>query len=254
MAAKWKPIVGWAVLGVIFGLMLITAVVFLMASTVPPDYANNRYQLTQQQRKLIAREFANRGIKLLEKFRDIKPFTHTIEQQELNYYLASLDEIAFLRVGSSESQEQSNELFRAMDDADLADPVVTMEDGLVRVMVRTKRTNKVVTLELKLKLTPERRLDVNLQQVRVGRMPVPQSMVREGLSAMQKTMPKPSEDENVSIDDLDLLLATILSSIGREPLSTRLELASKRPFEVHSLDVEDGKITIQFVPARPEGS
>ena len=76
--------------------MLATAVVFLIASAPPSDY--RPYQLTQKERKEAAAHFVNNhGTVFFNRVLENQPFTHVIKESDLNMYLASLDEIAFLK-------------------------------------------------------------------------------------------------------------------------------------------------------------
>lgn len=86
----------WVVIIAALTLMLVTAGVFLSASTVPGGY--RPYQLTQQERKKAAIDFVNRhGAKIASQIRVDEIFKHELQEDELNIYLASLEEIAFLK-------------------------------------------------------------------------------------------------------------------------------------------------------------
>ncbi|MCD4823574.1 MAG: hypothetical protein K8S55_03135 [Phycisphaerae bacterium] len=250
---KLKKTIRGAILIVIFGLMLALAITFLLASMVPQDYEPR--QLTQQERQNVARKFANKAINdLLNKFEDVKPFTHTITEDELNHYLASLDEIAFLRLGKKNAASKSTELFEAMDKAGFLDPMVKMDDGVLTIMVQTRSSKKVISLDLSFMITDDGRLTVNLEQVRIGRMPVPQFIISEGLEALQKTLPQSQSGKlnRMSVRNLDLMIATIIGSIGETPIPTKIAISRKKPKQLRRIDIEDGELKLHFVPAEPK--
>lgn len=244
---KTKKTVIWTIVIVLFSLMLFASVVFLTACSVPPEY--NPIQLTQKERKIFARDFVdNHGLGFINKVHENKAFTHTMSQRELNLYLASLDEIAFLKPGKDGRKKTSGGVYEAMDKASLADPVVTMKDGVVTIMVRTKNSNKVISMDISMKITDDERLAVGLDQVRIGRMPVPLALLDKGLTALKQSMAKKIAANEASARDLDGLLATILASINEEPITTELRFSKKRIRKITELNIEDGKLTLHVVP------
>lgn len=232
---------------IIFALMLCASVIFLLASSIPSGY--NPVRLNHKERELFAKDFIDKhALKFLNKYQDIKAFTHEISQEELNYYLASLEEIAFWKPGKKGEKKKSGEVYKAMDKAGLADPVVTMDDGVITIMVRTKGSNKVLSIDISLQITDDERLAVALEGVRIGRMPVPSAILNEGLSALKSSVAERNDKGHASTNDLDGMLATLLASINEEPIPTEFKFERKKIRKLVELNIEDGKLTVHIVP------
>ena len=186
-------------------------------------------------------------------FENIFAFTHVISQDELNYYLASLEEIAFLKPGKEGEKKKSGEVYEAMDKAGLADPVITMDDGVITIMVRTKDSNKVLSIDLSMQITDEERLAINLEGVRIGRMPLPTTVLDKGLAELKKAVKNRGEGNEASTKDLDALLGTILGAINEEPITTEIRIfGRKRIRKIVELNIDDGKLTMHIVPVAYE--
>src|SRR5210317_976637 len=91
-----KKVIIRTVVFLVFGLMLTTAIIFLLASSVPSHYTP--MQMTKKQREDAAAKLVQRSIELLNNYQKPEPFTHVIREEELNRYLSSLEEIAHLRL------------------------------------------------------------------------------------------------------------------------------------------------------------
>ena len=230
----------------LFSLMLATAVVFLLASSVPDDYSP--LQLLPQERNTAKRSFVNaHAIPFLNAAMDVKPFDHEVREEDLNQYLASLDEIANLHPG-----HQAGSVYAAMDEGGLADPMVKIRDEIITLMIRTKKANKVVSLDVRLTMT-DAGLVVTLDAVRIGRMPVPKSWVDGSLAVLRDALAQQEQDEEVSERDLDRLLGAVVGGIGGQPLDTMLKFRKKRFRKIDEVSVTDGVIRIHVTPMNADG-
>ncbi len=248
---KKKKLIIKVVLVVIFSLMLLASVIFLIASSVPAGY--NPVRLNQQEREKFAQDFINNhAVEFLNKTWENKDFTHEITQDELNWYLAALEEIAFLKPGKAGEKKKSGEVYEAMDKAGLADPVITMDDGVITLMVRTKDSNKVLSVDISMKITDDERLAVRLEQVRIGRMPIPSSVLNKGLRAMKNAIKKRNVNGEDAAKDLDGLLGTVLASINEEPIPTEMKFKKKVIRKIVELNIDDGKLVMHVVPVAYE--
>ncbi len=244
---KWKKKIGWTGLIVLFGLMLVTAVVFLVASSVPSAYLP--YRLNHKEQKDAAKHFVDKhGFVFLNKVMENQPFTHSITESDLNMYLAALDEIAFLRLGGQKVKQKSGQVFYAMDKAGMVDPVVEIDNGVLTMMVRWKGINKVISLDLSFVFDEDDRMGVVLKQVRVGRMPVPQFIINDSLEALKKATKNRPKTEEVTPEDLDALLAAILGAIGEDPIPATIRFSKKRLRRIRDVELEDGVMKIHVVP------
>jgi hypothetical protein len=241
-----KKTLGWIGLIALFALMLATSIVFLLASSVPSNYRT--FQLTQKERKDYALDFVNQhGLPVVEKIRVEEPFTHVISEEKMNLYLASLDEIAFLKPARRGEVQKSGEVFHALDKAGLAGPVVAMDDGILTLMVRTKKYNKVVSIDLGFEFYDDGQMAVTLEQVRIGRMPVPESFIADGLERFQSAVELPRTEET-SPQDLDAIIAGVLAVVNEGPFSSTLRFSRKRIRRIDDITVDDGSLKIRIVP------
>ncbi len=247
-----KKKIAWrAGLALLLFLMLVTAVVFLMASSVPSEY--RPLQMTKQQREDAAAHLVKRGTEILNKYQEPGSFTHKITEGELNSYLASLEEIAYLRLPrKGEQAPKIGGVYEAMDKAGVADPLVRMSDGILTIMVRTERLRKVISLDISFDFPDADRVKIAIEAVRIGRMPVPEALVRGGLGILKESLPEPPpKGSQYTIRDFDLLLTTVVRGIDGRPLPARLPLHDEVK-KIHRIDVTEGELNIQFAPA-PRG-
>ncbi|MCK5114285.1 MAG: hypothetical protein KAR11_05935 [Phycisphaerae bacterium] len=243
---------------VVLLLMVATAVILLLASCRPDAY--QPYALTQAERKKVTdNNFTPKCAKLLSQLGNPDPFTHVITQDNLNLYLASLDEIAFWRLQSNNVGDESSELIDAMDKAGVAYPAVNMDDEVLTIMVRTEKINKVISIDLKFDVTDDGRVKVTMDGVRVGKMPVPKFIVTGVIDSMKERLAeraaerkddKSDDDDNdVSLGDFDLLLPKILAAIDEEPFPTEIKFRKARK-QVTDVDIDDGELRIHFIPVQ----
>jgi hypothetical protein len=243
---KLKKALGWSVLGLLFGLMLIAGVVFLLASSVPGEY--QPYNLTQEDRQQQAQHLVKHQIApFWNNFGKPEPFTHAISEDQLNLYLASLDEIAYNRPNRADQTMKTGGVYEAMDKAGLADPVVKMSDGMLTVMVRTKASNKVISMDLVFDIVEGDRLKVGLDEVRIGRMPVPQFMLAEALDSLKSDMAEKGKEKVSLTSGLEMLLATVVGAICEDPIPTKLKIR-KQTKQTHRVEITDGQLKIHIVP------
>lgn len=239
------------IVGAIFLLMLVLAVLFLMASTVPPAYGP--FQLTQQERKNMAQDFINNhGAPLLEQIRRPEPFEHTITEDELNCYFASLEEIAFLKPGKRGEVRKTSGVYDALDKAGFADPAVRLDDGLMTLMVRSKSANKVISVDIGFELDDDKQVIIAIKGFRVGRLSIPQGFVSGSLDAFKQAVGPQKEFTEDSLRDLDGIIAGVISKVNDAPLPAEFKLGSKRVREIRSLKIDDGKLTIKIVPVQQD--
>ncbi|MBS3821617.1 MAG: hypothetical protein GVY16_03025 [Planctomycetes bacterium] len=246
---KSKTLLGWAGLIILFVLMFLTAVAFLLASSRPDEW--EPYQLRNEDQRGVANRFGTRIMReLVNGLGDIKPFSFTIHEEEMNEYLASLDEIAFLAYSKDEVARKSSELVAAMDKVGIADPVVDMQPDTLTLMVRTKKGNKIVSLDLVFEFTDDAWLYVKLDGVRVGLLPLPRGFVSGSLEEVQGAIGGVGGERNEpSLQDLDLIVGRLISGIGGKPLPTRLPIVESRPKRIRDIEIDEQTLTIHFVPA-----
>ena len=249
------------IVGIVLLLMVATAVLLLLASCRPDTY--QPYLLTQAEREDVAKNFITKCLALGSQLGNKDPFTHTIKQDDLNLYLASLDELAFLRLQGDDVAKQSSEVVDAMDKAGLAYPAVNMDNDILTIMFRTEGINKVISVDLKFEVTDDSHLKVTMEQVRVGKMPVPAFLVSGALDSMKERLAEreadrkqeeadddlDDDDSDIKAGEFDLLLPKILSAINEEPFPTEVKFRNARK-KVTRVEIDDGELRIHFFPVK----
>jgi hypothetical protein len=242
-----KKTIGWGAVILLFALMLATAVVFLIASAPPSDY--RPYQLTQKERKDAALHFVNKhGAVFFNKVHENQPFTHVITESDMNMYLASLEEIAFLKPVRAGKEDEGGRVFRAMDKSGVSDPAVKMSDGVVTFMVQTRQARKVVSFDLAFEFDDDDRMRVALKQVRIGRMPVPQAVLDGSIRAVKRAVQPRTPEGDIGPEDFDAMLTGLILAMGDRPVSTNIRFSRKRIRKIRDIEVQDGQLKIHVVP------
>jgi hypothetical protein len=240
-------VVKWALLVVVLTLLLAAGMIYWQASRQPADYAPA--QLAPAQRQQVAEDFINRQVLgFLNKSGEGQPFTITLGEDQLNRYLASMDEIAASRPGG-----RTGEVVAAMAQAGLADPSVSLGDGRLRLMIRSTRYDKVVGVEILPSRLDDGRISLRTGGATVGRALVPRSVVADQLArvkdALAASAPRPRQAAtqgggDVSAGELAGLMRTLLGAIDGEPA----ELVFRNRARVDDVRVTPDGLSIRMVP------
>ncbi len=250
---KKKKTIRTILLITLFALMLLVAVGFLLASTRPAEYSP--YQLEHADQKRVAKIFFSNAADLLSEFGKLEPITHSITEDQLNQYLASLDEIAFLRLGSNTVAKKSSQVVQAMEKAGVRGPMVKFRDGgTITIMVQSDGTRKIVSIDLALTVNDDRQLLVKLTGARVGRMPIPVSLLGGTIKTLKNALdkPKPASDassKRIRIDASDVM-AMLIRAIDAEPMDTVVRIKRKNPKALGRLEIRDSTLHLYFVPVK----
>lgn len=187
--------------------------------------------------------------------------TVTLTETQLNEYLAAADEIAFAAPGHSRG-----EVHRQMEKAGLAEPAIAIQPGVLSLMVRLTDYDKVVSADLAFAITSDGKLRVTLDAVRVGRVIIPQGLVRERLARLRATLApadgartpstrSKASHKRLTPEDVSALLPQILAAVDSEPLPTELPFdVQGRAVALTAIDLGDGVMTLTFRSQLPAGS
>jgi hypothetical protein len=235
-----------AVVIVAVGLALIAGVLYFQASRDPADY--DPPELTQEQRNLHATRFVQEMTPIINKGEETGPtdsITRTFTEERLNAYLASIDEIAFLRVGS-----RRGEVREAMAKAGLEGMAIAVNDGGVTLMVRSVEYDKVLSADLSLAMTEAESIKVQLTGARVGRLAIPTGLVRTGLTQLKDALPQRAESGRsriggLKVNELEHALTGILAAVDGESIQPQWRVEGVR-MSLTGLLAEPGKLTLTF--------
>lgn len=259
---------------VVVMLLLGAGGLYLAASSIPEGYNPNPAQLNRQARNRIAFGQFTQHVLLDPETAagKNKPFTWSASQRQLNDYLASMYEIAAMPV-----RDQRGRLEKMMEKVGVADPFVALDDGVMTLMCRLTAYRKIVSAELSFSFTPAGKLRVRLGRTRIGRLPVPRSLIRERLQRLKRMLrarlakggpahsrPAGGDEEGsgtavtgspgMSADIAGKLLGAVIAAVDEEPIATELVLPlSKKLVRIEAIDIDDGLLTLYAVPIRRGG-
>jgi hypothetical protein len=236
--------------GLLVGLLLaVTAVaIYVAASWVPAQY--HPADLPSRERNLEGQRFLAMVVEVRNKVQVRAPFSMSFSEEELNNYLASMDEIVALV-----PNRKSGEVRGPMDRKGLADPALAIGEGVLTLMIRLSEFGKVVSADLSFEFLPDGRLQIHLAAVRMGRLTVPQALVRgriqqlreELASGMRHTLTPDLEkiSAGVAFEDVSAMLGRALAAIDEKPIPTDLGRFHQR---IAGIELHDKTLTLQFEP------
>jgi len=233
--------------------VFVGAVLYVQASRIPAAY--RPVQITAEQRRQAAQEFLNR--KILDEFgneaQKNEPFVWAVSEEELNRYLAAMDEIA-----ASAPSVSPGAVYRAMQAAGVADPAVALREDVLTVMVRSIEYGKIVSADVAFSFTPEGKLRVRLLGARAGRLALPQAWVETWLERLKQILPTAKADRlsparsdlsGFFSEDLGSVLSAVLAAIDDEPISTELIWRlNKKRVRIADIEIAGGVLRLHVVP------
>lgn len=153
-------------------LFVLLPLVIALLVVLPPSLYHPAV-LDYEQRSVAAKQFYRKMMDFDDLAQSAIPFEFTFTDEQVNRYLASLDEIVALL-----PEGQAGRVQEMMRTAGLRDPAVALERGRLIMMVRADKPGLVVSVELIPALDAQGRLVVRLAALRLGRFRVPQVFVR----------------------------------------------------------------------------
>jgi hypothetical protein len=212
--------------------------------------------MTPQDKQEAAGQFYSRLMDFGNRLERNEPFTWEIKSDELNDILASLDEIA------EKAQEgKAREVRAVMDRIGIDEPVVALNEGVMTVMVRSARFNKVLSGDVRVAFTPEGRLSARMAGARVGRLPLPLDATRGWLGTLKealgrrlaesKTPATAPKVAGMSSEDVAGILGGIVSVIDGEPISPEFTWPVNHiRVRVEDIQIHKGSMTLKVRPSR----
>ncbi len=249
-------------LTVVAALILAGGVLYIQASRIPVEY--RPAQLSAEQRQQAVDEFWNQ--KILDEFGNAtqrnEPFDWALSAEQLNRYLAAMDEIA-----AKTPMVKSGTIYRGLEKAGLAEPAAAMGDGVLTLMVRSKEYDKVLSVDLSFRFTDDGRLRVRLGEARVGRLTLPDFWVRGRLERLKEMLPtKGWADKDsaggsdsrrlmgIPSQDVAMVLTNVLAAINEEPIRTELTWPiKKKRVRIEAIEIADNSLRMHVVPIRRKG-
>jgi hypothetical protein len=246
-----------ALVGLGVAVVVIVGALWLLLNRPPGSYRPVR--LAPEDRGVAMREFRARLMDFSNEGQKNLPFTWSFTEDSLNCYLDSMDEIA------AEGGAKNGAVRRALDKAHLGDLAVALDNGAITVMARQTQYDKIVSARLGLEITPAGKLRVRLEGVKVGSLPVPESMVRRRVEKYKASLAgslKPTADEEgapgvgISSDAVGQAIGRVIAAIDGEPVDTDItwRVTTRKHVRIDRIDIADGRISLHVVPVMRTGA
>jgi len=250
-------IVCWICLALIVPMLLLAGGLYLLSSWVPDDYHPQR--LSEAQRNAVVSEFVASVVgDFGNKVRSDQAFEVSYSQEQVNRYLASMDAIAAMR-----PSVEHGTVYRMLDRAGLAEPAVSLNGGVLKVMIRSREYEKVISTGLTFDFAEDGSLKLGMSGAWIGEAPVPEAMIRDRLEVLKGVLEEQREKVTAttrkakgialvgfSTADIGRVLTAFITAIDEEPIPAE-DLVSKiegRRIRIESIKIADGHITLRFVP------
>ena len=237
------------------GVIVVSAGLYVAANQTPQEYIP--LYLSDGEKQLAAKQFIRRIQDFGNDAQQNEPYLWSLTQEQLNAYLASLDEIAANMPGGKAGTVQ-----KAMQRIGLTTPTLKLEKDVLTLMVRSAKYNKVISTDFSFSFTPDKKLRVSILQTRMGRLAMPDTFVRSHLEKLQNTLKaarpspktKPASRRSsllvgLSSSQLGAVLAAVIAAVDQEPISTELLWPiRKKRVRVEGIEIDDRQLTLYVVP------
>ncbi len=246
-------------------------VVYLLASLIPPTYQPER--LSEYDKRQATMRFYNKAGEFRNHSQTREPFSVTYTQKEVNEFLASIDDIVGAQPDTPNVKRQYGSVYAVLSHAGLADPAVHFSKGVLTVMIRRQDWDKMVSAALKFDFDEKHQLHVSMSGAYVGRLRVPDDVVRWGMMRLRPLLVKElekieatsqpgkhggkSKDSGAGIigfgtAEIATAFSAAITAIDEKPIPpARLSSKGSRT-RITAIDVEEGQITLQFMPVSRE--
>ena len=247
-------IIKWTVLSVVAAAVLAACVLYFQASRVPAAYMPSR--LTAQQKESAAGNFNRRLQDFSNSAQGLEPFTWSITQDEVNASLSSMDEIVNALPGNHRS------VIGEMEKIGVVEPAVAFGDGVMTLMIRSSKYDKVFAADVSYASDGEGRLLPSLIAARVGDLPVPDSILRGQLARLEAAVPKKTARSKsaargatgsvVGEEDLSAMMGAVLAALVRQvPIDAELTVPiNKKKVRIERIEITPGLLTLHAAAVR----
>jgi hypothetical protein len=234
-------------------LVILCAAFYVLASWTPTAYLPPT--LSQPQKEDAARAFVSDLARFQNNGQKGEPFDWIVKQDDMNRYLAAMDEIV-----ASQPGRKRGEVQKVLDTAGITPPMVYLGDGHMTVMLRSVEHGKVLSADIAIGMTDDDKILAKLTDTRVGLLPVPRFTVRDRMAEFKATLqqrldrlrsaPKQSSGGLVlaSFGPIEELLSTLVLAIDEKPLPVQIRI-HKRRVRIKDFRVEEGRLVLRIVPA-----
>ena len=247
----------WGLIALVAVVVIVAMGLYRLAGKPPADY--RPASLTQDEKETAVKRFARRIQDFGNDAQHNERYVWSLTQDEVNAYLAALDEIV-----ASMPRGRAGRVNSAMARIGLAGPAVSLHDGIVSLMIRSIRHERIVSADLEFRFAQGGLMRVLLRGARIGGLPIPRSMVRnrlDGLKAalLAATTSAPDAQSargamGLRPEDLAALAAVILSAMDAQPIAAEITWpVNSKHVRIERIDITEGRMTLHVQPIHRAG-
>lgn len=224
--------------------LIAVAVLYVLAGLKPAGY--QPVVLDTAGRRQTAKRFAEKAMEFNNRAGDParKEVLWQASDADINRYLASMPEIVEYSGG------RASDVHRQLHDAGLSDLAIRTRPGTVTLMFHARKVGKVVSADLDVGMTDDRKLYSRVTGVRVGRLPVSPSLLTDRLArlsgALQRRLAR-SGDADAG-QEVPRLMLRVLASMDAAPVRVEQTINNRR-LVLADVQMGDNEITLTFRPA-----
>ncbi len=243
-------------MALVVGVLLFVLLPLVAAALVmlpPSQYSPAR--LDYEERSVAAKQFYRQMMDFDDLAQSNVPFAFTFTAEQLNRYLASVDEIAALLPEGQAGRVQ--EMMRA---AHLHGPAVAIERGRLMLMVQAGKRGVVVSIDLVPVLDERGRLVVRLGALGAGRLRVPQSLIHTAIertrdrllelrAAQREETDVPGGLAQAELSDVaaNYAMRMIVAALDGRPIEPEGRYRRHR-IRLTGIDLAAERVTVHIVP------
>jgi hypothetical protein len=230
--------------------LLAGSLLYGLASRVPAEYRRARRRAVST--AVGKRDFGEVASEFFRVAGAGRPFTWSVTADEVNYYLASADELA--SYGTAEPVSP----LRRLERSGFAGPAVAMDDGVLTLMIESREHHKVLSVDLAFVFEKDGRVRAEIRAARVGAAPVPERLIRGQVAELRRrltAMLSDVQDDAAALDPASATAVRVLRGVvamldgeAVRPGFVWDDGAAEHPLLVTGIHIDDGRLTVHLTP------
>jgi len=241
-------VIKWSSLAALVVIVATAIILYIQASRPPEEY--RPALLAFAQREQAAQELISRlsGEEFNGQLERRVPFTWTVTAEDLNRYVASVEEVAYL-------SNQASEPEGLLAGAGFADPAIALGDGVLTLMGRSVEYDKVLSADLVFEFDAQGDLRTRLQRVRVGRLTVPQTLLEDALARLREDLAEQRQQAQAGQPNRDDRSPTVTEFLfaaaeGQAVAPVFKAFTSSKRGRIRTIDITPEALTLHVEPVQ----
>ena len=225
---------------------------YLLAIRIPCYYKPLRLSAAEQEDGM--RHFVNHISRFCSRAGAGKAFTWALTADQANEYLASMDAIAALPGRPLHPSAR-------LAEAGFEDPALAMRDGVLTIAMRSRRHNKILSLDLRFESNDAGELTARIAAARIGSLPVPRGLldehIRQARHELHRRLAAASArpDDRVGpirLDELTAVLRRLMEMTdGKYVRPVVVSPIGRHRVVIQDIEISDGRLTLRCRPDVP---